>query len=412
MKDIKIIHNVKPRVPHKYNVGEIINGQKILEKIYIIRNNKGKEQKVKGYEVQCLKCTGTSHKPERQIDDNVGCGICRGFVVVAGINDVATTHPELVKFFKNPEDAKTVTYSSCKKKEMICPYCGKSERIMTINNLYKWGYSCPICSNNISYPEKFIGNFLKQCNVKFIPQASNNTFVWCNNYRYDFYIPEYNMIIEAHGKQHYEDNKGSWNITLDEQKNIDLIKQELAIANGIKHYIILDCRESEMDWIKKSIETSKIIFLLNIDLNKVNWDKIQCDSLKSDVLKVCEMWNENKDFTTMDIANQLNLSQITVTRYLHKGSEVGLCDYSCNEGKKRGINKNSGELNPRSKKVFYNNVIYCSIREFSNVIGVHEGTVRGWLVKDKKLVKENKYLAAHYATEEEIEKYPRFKIDD
>lgn len=287
-KNTKIIYNAKPRVPHKYEIGEIINNQKILNKIQIIVNNNGKEIKIKGYEVQCLKCTGISYKTERQMNDNVGCGVCRGLIVIPGINDVATTNPELVKFFKDPEDAKTVTYSSCKRKEMICPYCKKSSKIMTINNLYQWGYSCPICGNNISYPEKFISNFLNQCNIKFKTQLSNTVFNWCGDYRYDFYLPDYNCIIETHGKQHYENSTGSWTKLKDQRKN-DSIKKKVAIDNGIKHYIVLDCRESEMNWIKNSIENSEIKNILNIDLTKIDWDKIDYDSLKSDVLEVCKL---------------------------------------------------------------------------------------------------------------------------
>jgi predicted transcriptional regulator len=127
------------------------------------------------------------------------------------------------------------------------------------------------------------------------------------------------------------------------------------------------------------------------------------------MLKVCEIWNENSNFTTNDIANKLHLGQSTVARYLHKGAEVGLCDYSCETGKKRGTNKNFGEANTRSKKVFYNNIIYCSIREFANVIGEHEGNVRRWLIGERKPVNENKiYSSAHYATEEEIKKYSKY----
>ena len=280
---------------------------------------------------------------------------------------------------------------------------------MKVNNLYKWGYSCPICSNNISYPEKFFGNFLKQCGIKFMPQVSNNTFSWCENYRYDFYSPKYNMIIETHGKQHYEESKGTWNITLDEQKRVDLLKKELAIKNGIKHYIILDCRESEINRIKDVIEKSDIPFLLNINLNDINWEKIHFDSLKSDVLKVCEMWNQNKDYTTLDIAKCLNLSQSTVTRYLHRGSDVGLCQYSYKQGKKRGTNKNFGESNTRSKKVFYNGTIYCSIREFANSIGIFEWKVRRWITGERHPINENSiYATARFATEEEVQIYPKY----
>ena len=121
------------------------------------------------------------------------------------------------------------------------------------------------------------------------------------------------------------------------------------------------------------------------------------------------MWNENKDYTTLDIAKCLNLSQSTIERYLHRGSDAGLCEYSCDKGKKRGNNKNFGESNTRSKKVFYNDIIYCSIREFANSIGIYEGKVRSWLVGELQPINENSmYSTAHFATEEEIKKYPKY----
>ena len=115
----------KPKTPYLYNIGEIINNMEILEQTYCIYKN---EARGKAYKVKCLKCRSITTKTEHQLKDNSGCGVCHGRIVIKGINDIATTHPHLVKYFKNPNDAYNVTYSSSKKVDIICPICGKTEK--------------------------------------------------------------------------------------------------------------------------------------------------------------------------------------------------------------------------------------------------------------------------------------------
>lgn len=60
---------------------------------------------------------------------------------------------------------------------------------------------CPRCRE--SYGELFISNILDKLNVKYIKEYKIQPY----NYRYDFYLPEYDIYIEYNGIQHYEIRK-------------------------------------------------------------------------------------------------------------------------------------------------------------------------------------------------------------
>ena len=64
------------------------------------------------------------------------------------------------------------------------------------------GYGCPIC--NESRGEKKISSYLKKHNIKFKQQQ---TFEDCKNILslpFDFFLPDYNLLIEYDGIQHFE----------------------------------------------------------------------------------------------------------------------------------------------------------------------------------------------------------------
>lgn len=64
------------------------------------------------------------------------------------------------------------------------------------------GHGCPICRNSMG--EKQVKKYLKQHNIKFVPQY---VFDDCKNIRelrFDFYLPDYNTCIEYDGIQHFE----------------------------------------------------------------------------------------------------------------------------------------------------------------------------------------------------------------
>lgn len=93
------------------------------------------------------------------------------------------------------------------------------------------GSGCPYCSE--SKGERLVSKFLDENNIKYVRQytvGDNNRF------RYDFYLPDHNVLIEYNGVQHYhytdyfhKDNEGFMN-----QLVRDTYKREIAKAWKIK----------------------------------------------------------------------------------------------------------------------------------------------------------------------------------
>ena len=124
-------------------------------------------------------------------------------------------------------------------------------------------------------------SLLEQLGIEFQIQK---TFEWSKNVKhispklsgkkvYDFFLTKYNTIIETHGIQHYEDyftriSKRARNSS-EEQEN-DIIKQELAKNNNINNYISVNCRESNMNFIKNSILNCQLNNLF--DLSQIDWE--------------------------------------------------------------------------------------------------------------------------------------------
>lgn len=78
--------------------------------------------------------------------------------------------------------------------------CGYEWKIAP--NKFLQGRRCPNCNN--SYGEEQISVYLKENNIKAIPEYK---FDDCRNERplpFDFYLPDYNLLIEYDGKQHFQ----------------------------------------------------------------------------------------------------------------------------------------------------------------------------------------------------------------
>ena len=166
-------------------------------------------------------------------------------------------------------------------------------------------------SDGISIPEKFVMNIFKELGIKFITQLNKSTFEWCKNYRYDFYIPSLNMIVETHGNQHYKggfENFGGR--TLEQEQENDKLKKELALNNNIEKYIIIDCRYSLFDWLKKNVIKELGDYF---DLSNINWGLIWNNSLKNLVWEVKRLTEEGNNITK--IAEILNIDRHTVANY-------------------------------------------------------------------------------------------------
>lgn len=244
-------------------------------------------------------------------------------------NTIAITHPKLIEYFINIDDINKYTHGSNKKLSMKCPICGYEKKI-SISTLISQGFGCPKCSDGIPYPEKIMFNVLEQLGLDFIVQLNKSNFNWCNKYKYDFYIPLINGIIETHGDQHY--NKSFYSTkkgkTLEEEQENDRLKKNLALNNNIINYIVIDCRKSELEWIKNSIINSVLNNLF--DLSNINWQKCEEYACTSLVKIVCDLWNSGIH-NMQKIAKELKLDRHTILKYIKRGVNLNLCNYNKEE---------------------------------------------------------------------------------
>jgi len=287
----------------------------------------------KGYWFKCLEYP--EHKSEQK---NISSFISghEGSIICNQCNSISITHPHLIKYLVNKEDALKYSFGSDVKIPMKCPDCGH-EKSMQLLSLINNGFACPKCSDGKSYPEKFMFNVLEQLLDKdFKTQLSKNTFKWCKDYRYDNYIDKINCIIETHGIQHYEESSGIFWTELQKTQDNDFTKEWTARGNSIANYIIIDCRKSNINWIKDSIMKSRLPKLLNFKESDINWLKCHEWACNSLVKVVCNLWNCGTD-NVSKIGEKLKLHRDTIARYLKQGVELGWCDYDPEEEKRNNI---------------------------------------------------------------------------
>lgn len=282
------------------------------------------------------------------------CPYCSNKKVLKGYNDIATTDSWMIELGMSREDAETHTRGSGDMITVTCPYCGKQKRIV-INKIYDRKHIGCICGKNgISYSEMFTISLLEQLNINYIREYKPS---WSNNKRYDFYLQDYNCIIECHGDQHYNVNHTFKTVndrTLQEEQENDRYKKELALCNNIKNYVILDCRESTLEQIKNSILNSELNKLFNLSI--VNWNKCEEFALSNKVKEICDYWYMHNEInceklTTVDIGKIFNLERSTICRYLKRGNKLGWCNYN---GKKEQLKASSkaGILSGKPVEVF------------------------------------------------------------
>lgn len=333
-----------------------------------------KNRNNKWYQYKCNICGYDNSMDDSWINEQClkrgqGCSCCAGTKIIKGINDISTTEPWMVKYFVNIDDAYTHTSTSNQAFLMKCPICGKI-KYQTPWRLLKQGFACSVCSDGISYPEKMLTKILDQLKVRYKRQLNKKDFLWCENYKYDFYLYDYDMIIETHGMQHYILRKNSKFGTLEEIQKNDKEKENLAKLNNISYYIILDCRYSTIDYIMSSINNSILSTIL--DLSKINFIELNKYLNKSLMVEVCLAYkNQYPDVSTLTLESDFCVDRATITRYLKDGNKIGLCNYNgVKIGAKERGNKSSQPIKVISiKGIYYFRSIKLLGQKYSEVFG-------------------------------------------
>lgn len=266
---------------------------------------------------------------------NIGCPICSQKRILPYVNDCYTLRNDLLKYFINEEDSVGIGVYDKERRLFICPNC-KNVSYNTLRNISYFGFSCPICKNNNSYPERFMSNLLTLLKIDY---KIHSTFDWSNYYyndtyhkgEYDFWLINENIIIEMDGKQHYEDSNRTKVKTV---KEIDRLKQDLAEKNGLT-VIRVDCNYNHayerFEHVKNSIISSLSTYF---DLSNIDWNKIDSNCMQSSIVEVCDLWNKGYNFQYISDVTKFN--KCTIRSYLKIGSDNNICfNYNTSESHRR-----------------------------------------------------------------------------
>ena len=261
-----------------------------------------------------------------------GCPYCSGAKLTEE-RKFKNIHPELMKYLKNKEDGEKSAYSS-DIIEIVCPDCGNSKEI-TLSNFSNQGFMCPICGENISFPNRVLRklltdeSILKQVNNVEIEWRPEN---WDKRVFFDGKIEINGKIIciEMQGKQH---KTGMWNGKKDDTIfKRDNYKREKCKECGYIE-VEVDCKNTYINNIKNNIINSDLKFYL--DFSGVNWDNVLDLTWDSLLIKICKEY-DNSYLSIKEIEEKLNLKRHTIFQYLRRGLEAGILKrYSVEDSKKR-----------------------------------------------------------------------------
>lgn len=129
----------------------------------------------------------------------------------------------------NPDD---YINNNLKNLKFVCSECGNIFISSLSNFTLHNGQVCPECSHKESNGERKVRKFLERNNICFIQEKK---FEDCKDVRslpFDFYLPDYNAVIEFDGEQHFID-KGNFSNPLEYTQRHDEIKNNYCLENNI-----------------------------------------------------------------------------------------------------------------------------------------------------------------------------------
>lgn len=159
------------------------------------------------------------------------CKYCRGIAnKKTQVKTTSTFEQQLYLKHKGSIIALEKYKSTHEKIKFACTVCGSTFKSEPNSVLRVSG--CPVCSQ--SHGENAVSEYLVEYNIRYIPQKTFPECVYKRKLPFDFYLPEYNTLIEFDGKQHREaiDFFGG-GVAFKSQKIRDSIKDKFAYNKGI-----------------------------------------------------------------------------------------------------------------------------------------------------------------------------------
>ena len=126
---------------------------------------------------------------------------------------------------------------STKNLKILCFNCNQEFTTSLQHFTQHGGQVCKKCSNKESLGEIKIKQFLQKNNILFESEKWFDNCRDINPLPFDFYLPDYNILIEYDGEQHYYDRSyktGKFRDTLEYTQIHDKIKTNYCIKNNIK----------------------------------------------------------------------------------------------------------------------------------------------------------------------------------
>ncbi len=322
-----------------YYIIEVL--KKKLDDIWCLERNEGLDPyklSMHSNEYAMLKCKKgvIGHQPTmRRISDfykNKGCYYC-GNEYIEKEKSFGFLMPEIANMIIDDVDIYKIGIQSNKKYNFRCDTCGNIIS-KNIANIYNQGFTCPECSDNKWITEKFMFRILKNLNMNFDYQKK---FSWSKNKIYDFYLQDYNTILEIDGEQHVSKNKTWGKMNYIDIKKNDKMKEMLAYENNI-NIIRIQAYKSDFKYLKNSYITGLKKISKEIPLDNIDYNKLWEESQKSLVKEIWNLWSRYEN--TKKIVDITKLSRVTVINYLKRGNKLGIIRYSSYEEMKKSARKN------------------------------------------------------------------------
>lgn len=210
---------------------ELLSQEDFLDKVYNFRNDIEILSKYKGYrnpiKVKCLRCGNkfTINAAGNIFNTKNLCKKCRTPHNKKTLEDIKKE----IKFISNDEYELLSDEYKNNKTRMLFKHkkCGK-EFYQCFNKFKTEGRRCPHCVN--SNGEEVIKEYLDRNNISYEREVAFEECRHNKPLKFDFYLEEYNLLIEFDGKQHFLESfsdKPS-NNSLKEIQKRDKIKNKFA----------------------------------------------------------------------------------------------------------------------------------------------------------------------------------------
>jgi len=321
---------------------------------------------------------------------------------------IDTDRPDLVTFMLNKKDATLYSAGSGKKIDWVCSSCGKITSKI-ISYVAKNGFNCSACGTSSSFGEKVVYCILEILGVNF---TKSKRFDWATSeiggkFHYDFYIPEYSMLIEVMGKQHYTAIGFFQNeLELEKRKRYDVDKENLAKENGIKNYVKLIYLRKDFEEFMNVIYNSDLEKYFKISSINVCEIRERLNKYDDEYTRCVNTFIENPR-SARKISMDIGLDKRLVKKNLLLANEMGDCDFSKENIIK--INKLAKELSFRKSPVYqydFNGNFVCkydSRKMAAQSLGVTQSAITvcvngefktcgGFILKNKKESISESYL--------------------